>query len=136
MNMSSTVRIGFMPEPIPADKKMAGDATSPEEARLREACQGFEAIITRRLFAAMRDTTGEGGIFGKSFAKEMYESMQDDILATRIARSEHGGLADVLYRQLSGQLSAKAAPVPGTYSVNQITDAQVHKDRPAINEVA
>ncbi len=107
MNISLNFDIGLMATGYAADKNMTDPSLlTPKEVRLRKACQGFEAIITRRLFAAMRKSTGDDPIFGRSFAKEMYESMQDDIIATKISRNNHSGLADVLYRQLSPTLAA------------------------------
>jgi len=117
MEVAAKINIGLMPEVNAVDKKVTGSTQTEKEARLREACQGFEAIITRSLFATMRQSLGNDGILGKSFAKEMYDSMQDDIIATRISRNNPAGLAEVLYRQLSPTLSATAAPTP---NVNEV----------------
>jgi len=106
MRIGSQVEIGFMPEAAVADKKTTSSARTPEEARLLSACQGFEAIILRQLLAAARPADDGDGIFGRSFAREMYESMQDDVMAAKMAKSGGIGLAETLYRQLSAPPAA------------------------------
>ena len=78
-----------------------GDTSRDED--LRGACKDFEAILLRQLLSTMRKSVQSGGLFGESYAREMYQTLQDDALADQLASGKGAGLGEVLYRQLSGQ---------------------------------
>ena len=102
--------IGLISMARTADKKETGSVRTPEGERLLSACQGFEAIILRQLLAAARPQEGDDGLFGRSFAREMYDSMKDEVMAARMARAGGIGLADSLYRRLSSPAAVAAEP--------------------------
>lgn len=77
------------------------DTTHKDQA-LRKACGDFEALILQQILSIARRSEPEG-IFGKSFASEMFRGMQDEETARQMAHSNSAGLGEVLYQQLSGK---------------------------------
>ena len=82
-------------------RKRFADASSKEQ-KLREACEGFEAIFLQQIWQQMRKTVPKGYLHSKS--QETYQSMFDVELAKKMASAGGIGLADMLYEQLSQQL--------------------------------
>ena len=82
-------------------KKLDKMADTPNGAKLKKACQDFEAIIIRQMLASMRQGLPKDGIMGNSYAQDMYQSMADDNLAQQMASKKGFGLADALFHQLS-----------------------------------
>jgi flagellar protein FlgJ len=76
--------------------------SSSEEERLREACQGFEAIFLHQMLKSMRaaSTSMEGELFKKSNAEKIFTDMLDQQYAENMSKNSVGGLADVLFEQL------------------------------------
>lgn len=71
--------------------------------KLKKACADFEGILLNYMFEAMRKTVGEGGVFGKSHQKDMYESMFAQEVSATLARGKGVGLGEALYRQVAGR---------------------------------
>ena len=73
-----------------------------EAKKLREACEGFEAMFLSMMYKQMRATVPESGLFGKkSNAIKIFEDMRDTELMNAAAKSGGIGLADMMYKQLS-----------------------------------
>ena len=73
-----------------------------EAKKLREACQGFEAMFLSMMYKQMRATVPESELFGKkSNAIEIFEDMRDTELMNSVAKSGGIGIADMMYKQLS-----------------------------------
>lgn len=85
-------------------KEQAGAADNVKEVELRRACNDFEAIILRQMLKSMRDTVPKDGLFGQSYANEMYQGLHDAALADDMAHGKGMGLGELLYMQLSGQV--------------------------------
>ena len=83
-------------------KKMGQTADTANEAKLKKACKDFEAIILQQLLSAMRKSVPKGGLLESGFSQDMYQSMYDENLAQEMANGKGIGLADTLFRQLSG----------------------------------
>jgi flagellar protein FlgJ len=80
-------------------------AQNGEDAKLKKACQDFEAVFTTYMLKTMRSTipTDNSGAFGNQ--REIFESMFDQTLSTEISRSRKPlGIGDALYRELSKKL--------------------------------
>ncbi|MEE2657232.1 MAG: rod-binding protein [Candidatus Latescibacterota bacterium] len=74
-------------------------------AALREASKEFEALFLNQMISAMRKTVGEGSFLNKSQGEKIFEGMLDEEWGRRMAgRHGPGGLAEVLYQQLSRQM--------------------------------
>ena len=73
-----------------------------EAKKLREACQGFEAMFLSMMYKQMRATVPESELFGKkSNALEIFEDMRDTELMNAAAKSGGIGIADMMYKQLT-----------------------------------
>ena len=73
-----------------------------EAKKLREACQGFEAMFLSMMYKQMRATVPESELFGKkSNAIEIFEDMRDTELMNSVAKSGGIGIADMMYKQLT-----------------------------------
>ena len=84
---------------VPKNKMTAEER---EAQKLREACQGFEAMFLSMMYKQMRATVPESGLFGKkSNAIKIFEDMRDTELMNAAAKSGGIGLADMMYKQLS-----------------------------------
>ena len=87
-------------------KTLTGGKT--KEAKLREACQGFESVFISKLFSQMRATVPKDGLLHGKY-EEQYYSMFDKAMSDKMAADGGIGLADMMYRQLKGQIAAKGA---------------------------
>lgn len=92
----------IQPNPAVPFKKIGQTADTSKENDLKKACTDFEAIILKQLLTAMRNTVPKGGLMDGGYAQEMYQSMYDEGLANDMASGKGIGLADALYKQLSG----------------------------------
>ena len=79
-----------------------GDSSTKQE-KLREACEGFEAIFLQKMWEQMRKTVPKEGYL-HSKDEETYQSLFDVELCKKMASAGGIGLADMLYEQLSQQL--------------------------------
>lgn len=102
------------------DKLKAEDA---DDKKLKQACDDFEAVFIGHMLKTMRQTVGEDSLFGKSHSKEIYTSLFDQELATKIARSDNSlGLGDKLYQELKDGKEPDAAlhdPVKASFQRNK-----------------
>ncbi len=86
--------------PAPGTRPARGN--DPEA--LRRVCQEFEAVLTQALFKGMRATLPTGGLIDKGMGTEVFEELMDVEIARQAARGQGLGIAEVLYRQLQGDL--------------------------------
>ncbi|EFL50284.1 Peptidase M23 [Solidesulfovibrio fructosivorans JJ]] len=77
-----------------------------KEAKLREACQGFESVFISQLFKEMRATVPKDGMLHGHY-EDQYYSMFDKAMCDQLAADGGIGLADMMYRQLKGQVMGK-----------------------------
>lgn len=78
----------------------------PQKAKeLKDACAGFEAILTKKMFESMRQTLPGDALFNQSNGMEIFESMYDQYLTDEVSHAPHGtGIKEFLYEQLKGSL--------------------------------
>jgi flagellar protein FlgJ len=74
-----------------------------DEAKLKKACQDFEAVFIGQLWKQMRASVPKDGMLS-SKEQESYLSMFDQELSLKMARSGGIGLSDMLYANLSERL--------------------------------
>ncbi|MDY0219618.1 MAG: rod-binding protein [Desulfobacterium sp.] len=68
-----------------------------DSQKLKQACQGFEAIFLSTMVKSMRSTLPGDALFGKSQGIEIFESMYDRELVDQLAASGNGiGIAEFL----------------------------------------
>lgn len=83
--------------PVPKNKE-----ADVEAQKLREACEGFEAMFLSMMYKQMRATVPETDLFGKkSNAIKIFEDMRDTELMTAASKAGGIGIADMMYKQLS-----------------------------------
>ena len=102
--------VGATPSSSANSAAKPGRAAGEDAEKLREACRQFEAVFLAQLLQKMRDTVPEDPLLGESSATKIYYSMLDWEMAQQMARTQSIGLADMLYRQLSGLGNPQAAP--------------------------
>ena len=73
----------------------------PKQAKLRDACEGFEAIFLTLLFREMKATAPREGLLSGDVGGEIFDAMWVEELARAGARSSPLGIADMLYGKLS-----------------------------------
>ena len=79
-------------------------ARPSEDAKLKQACADFEAILLDAMFQSMRKTLSGDDLFGKSLGRDLYESMYYTQISKELSNGNGMGLGDVLYRQLSSRI--------------------------------
>jgi|LGVC01.1.fsa_nt_gb flagellar protein FlgJ len=100
MNLTSSTSIGLKQTELSADKA--------KEAKLRNACADFEAIILRQMLSTMRKSVPKTGLFHGGYAEDLYQSMHDEMLTEKLAHGKGIGLGEALYQQLSGNIRKRA----------------------------
>ena len=71
-----------------------------KDKKLREACQGFEAMFLNLMYTQMRETVPENTLFGDSNADKIMQSMRDTEMMNQASKAGGMGLGDMLYNQL------------------------------------
>lgn len=74
-----------------------------KDAKLREACEGFESIFIQKIWEQMRKNVQQDGYL-HSRDEQMYQGMYDQEFAKKMTSAGGIGLADMLYEQLSQRL--------------------------------
>ncbi|OQY13185.1 MAG: hypothetical protein B6I31_01680 [Desulfobacteraceae bacterium 4572_19] len=89
---------------MPPQVKMP-EVNVKEAEKLKDSCNGFEAIFVNQMLKSMRSTLSGEGLLDGGTGMDIYKSMYDQHLADNIANSDNGiGIGDMLYRQLSKSL--------------------------------
>ena len=71
------------------------------EAKVREACRGFETMFLSMMYRQMRATVPDNTLFGKSNSQKIWQSMLDDSMMEEVSKAGGVGLADMIYKQLT-----------------------------------
>jgi flagellar protein FlgJ len=93
-------------------------SASAADAKLRQTATQLEGLFIQRMFAAMRETVPQDGLFGQSSGEQTFGSMLDEKLAEQAPTQWSGenSLSEALYRQLRKRIepalqSSSTAPV-------------------------
>lgn len=101
-DLQRRTEVGSASETADAVSKHKMSAEDIEAKKLREACEGFEAMFLSMMYKQMRATVPETDLFGKkSNAIEIFEDLRDTELMNAAAKSGGIGIADMMYRQLT-----------------------------------
>jgi flagellar protein FlgJ len=85
------------------------------DRKLRETAKQLEGLFVQQMFKAMRDTVPqEDGIVSANAGEDMFTGLMDQHLAAETPSQWAGGLAESVYRQLRGQVSATTTPSPSS----------------------
>lgn len=87
----------------PTDK-ISREIKSGDQEKMMQACRDFESIFVNLMLKQMRSTVVESDFIEKSYAREVFESMQDEKIAEEMSKGSGVGLAQELYKQLSRSL--------------------------------
>jgi flagellar protein FlgJ len=92
-------------------------AEKDDPAVLREVAGQFEALFIQTMFKNMRDTSLADPVFGQSDQHEMYQEMLDKQYALEMSSGRGIGLADMLVRQLGGEITP-VAEIPREFTLS------------------
>jgi len=84
-----------------------GSHMTPEakEKKLRDACEGFESIFIQKMWQEMRKSVHQSSLLhGKE--EQFWQDMYDQELAKKMTSAGGIGLADMMYEQLSRNLTS------------------------------
>ena len=82
-------------------------ARTEQSSAVQPVAEQFEAVFLQMLMKGMRATVPEGGLFDTPAVKQ-YQSMFDNQLAVSMAAQGGTGLADLISRQLEGNVAPSA----------------------------
>jgi flagellar protein FlgJ len=86
-----------------------------QQKRLEKTAKELEAVVVSQVFAAMRKTVPDSGLFEKSEADDIFRTMLDDQLARVVADQGPFGLAKSVTKELSAKVAKDgAAPASPT----------------------
>jgi flagellar protein FlgJ len=95
------MEISPLPHPLSTDRPEARAAR--QEARLREAAEGFEALFLNQLLKS-----GRAASFGESLAESSATETTQSLLDSKLAETGAGraglGLSEAIYRQFAGHI--------------------------------
>ncbi len=80
-----------------------------DDAKLRDACKGFEAMFLDLMYKKMRDTVPDNPLFGTSNGEKIMQSMLDSEMAKEMAEAGGIGLADLIYDRLTQENEGRIA---------------------------
>ncbi len=85
------------------DKDPAKQALKEKE--LKQACEGFEAIMLNNMVKSMRESLPGDALFGESNSTNIYKSMYDQHLSEEISKKHQSiGIKEFLYQELKKSL--------------------------------
>lgn len=87
-------------------KPVASSAVKPVDPALKQAAQGFEALLLRQMIGSMRQARLAEDILGSS-ASDTYRDMADRQLAETMAKQGTLGIAPMVEAQFAGKAKAK-----------------------------
>ncbi len=79
---------------------------SQDAKKLYESCQQLESVFLNKVFEAMRASIPHSELINRGFAEETYESMLFEEYSKGISKTNSLGIADILYRQLTLNMSS------------------------------
>ncbi len=86
-----------------------------QKAKLQKAVREFESVFVGYMLKSMRNTVEKSDNSTDSFGGDMLESMFDVELAKHISKNSNLGIADMLYRKMTGE---KLSPPVSTAAQN------------------
>lgn len=87
--------------PLSQIDKTANIKQTDDPQKLMEVCREFESIFINMILKQARSGMNTDGLTEKSYAREIFEDMQDEQMAQSMSKGQGIGLAQELYKQLS-----------------------------------
>jgi murein DD-endopeptidase MepM/ murein hydrolase activator NlpD len=107
--LTTPAAIALGPPSLTAELQKGGKGEKPSPEKLRAVCQELESLFLYRLLQEMRATVPEGPLHGEG--EDVYQSIADQQVAMALAKGGGMGLADMLFKQLSGEKLNLPRPV-------------------------
>lgn len=79
-----------------------------DEKKLKEACKNLEAVFVNMMFKQMQSTVQKTGLLDGGYGEEIYNDMLLDKYAEEATKGTGVGLAQVMFKQLSKNLTQKS----------------------------
>ncbi len=109
--------------------RLEAAAQNSDDKELKKVCQEFEAIMLNMMYKQMKATIIRSELVEEDPGTAIFESMRDEELMNQASRTGTLGLAQSLYKQLSGQ-HVKAAPADeATAAATAINATTATEDR-------
>ncbi|HOI28399.1 MAG TPA: transglycosylase SLT domain-containing protein [Melioribacteraceae bacterium] len=98
-----------------------------QKAKIANAANEFESLLTSMMLRSMNSTTG--GILGDSgYGNDMFDTIFEQQIASQISKSKNLGIAEAIYRKVTGEeLSPLLNSIPSR-SVERINIDKVDAD--------
>jgi len=89
-------------ENVQPNRTIQNAQRSAQNSALRKACEDFEAIFVKEMLKSMKSTINKSGLLDGGYAEEIYDDMLYDEYAKKMTKTADFGIAESLYKQLSG----------------------------------
>ncbi len=83
--------------------RIAAEGRVDRRSELYRQCQEFESIFVNMMLKEMRKTVDKAGLLDGGQAEDIFQDMLYDEYAKDMTRAAGFGLADQVYRQLTGR---------------------------------
>jgi len=102
--MGTTTPISNPPKAVP------GPIPEHAKAKLQAAARDFESLFVGYMLKTMRETTSTDEMFGESFGGDILDGLFDMELARQMSKNSSVGIAEMLYRKMTGESLPNTAP--------------------------
>ncbi|MFI5309627.1 MAG: rod-binding protein [Gemmatimonadales bacterium] len=82
-----------------------GDARTDKIAKLKNTAKQLEGVFVQQLFKAMRETVSQDGAVEGGAGEEMFTSLSDEKLASRVPNQWQHSLSDTIVSRLQGRIA-------------------------------
>ena len=89
--------------------RKSSSSLSPEELKLKKACQNFEAIFISYMLKTMHQESEKSSLFGEGLGSDIYKEMFDEKLAEQMSESGQMKIGDIMYKQYAPLVRASEA---------------------------
>jgi flagellar protein FlgJ len=96
------------------EKLLKSAVEERDDKKLKEACRQFEGFMIEMMYKQVKATIIKSDLMAQDPGTEIFSSMLDEKLAEISSHSGGFGLAEVLYKQLSGHYGMRNADAPET----------------------
>jgi peptidoglycan hydrolase FlgJ len=80
----------------------SGVKTVDKNSDLYKQCQDFESIFVKQMLDSMNQTIDKSGMLDNGMGQDIFNDMLYDEYAKSMSKTANFGIADTMYRQLSG----------------------------------
>ncbi len=91
-----------------------------KQAGLKKTAKQFESLFLNYMLKSMRETVPKGGLLKEGIANDIYTSMFDSYLSEKASSHQSMGLANMIYKQLSGRLNMNPEEIKARKNVKSI----------------